>query len=96
MPILENPRSDVSSRDALAEELWAALDAEKAPRATLAAARELYNAARRELAAAQRVARTAEQRFRAARLAVDAAGLDAASILAAPRPAIQSRGDGAR
>lgn len=83
----------MSSRDGLAEELWAALDAEKAPRAARAAARERYNAARRELVGAQRVARTAEQRFRAARLAVDAAGLDAASILAAPRPATRSRGD---
>ncbi|HZH04196.1 MAG TPA: hypothetical protein VEY30_10445 [Myxococcaceae bacterium] len=80
------------SRDALAEELWAALEAEKAPRATLTAARERHNAIRRELRAAQRIARSAEQRLRAAWRALDAAGMDATSILAAPRPAVRSRG----
>jgi hypothetical protein len=71
------------SPEALIAELRAALDAEKEPRAALAAARLRYNSARRELAVAQKVARAADLRLIAAIRAMDAAGLDPSSALSA-------------
>lgn len=66
--------------DELVWELRDALEAEKAPRAALAAARRQFNAARRDL----RAARTAEQRLTAALRALDAAGVEASLALVSP------------
>lgn len=69
--------------ESLAAELRAALDAEKEPRAALAAARLRFNSARRELKAAQRAARLADARIITALRALDQAGIDPSSVLAA-------------
>jgi hypothetical protein len=73
------------NEEALIAELRAALDAEKEPRAALAAARLRYNSARRELAAAQKAALAADRRLIAAIRAMDAVGLDPSSALSTPR-----------
>lgn len=68
----------------LVQELRAALEAEKGPRAALTSARQRYNSARRDLRAAERDARAAEQRLNAAIRALDLAGVDPASVLIPP------------
>jgi hypothetical protein len=74
-----------NSPEELAAELRAALESEKEPRAALAAARQRFNSARRDLKVAQRAARLADARIIEALRALDAAGIDPASVLIPPK-----------